>query len=159
MSGPQAVWSAATKPVVVTSASSSGGESLAASGTSIAHTLWGFSEGFRPIGSADQVTEYLRVFNPSVPDQVLEITIHFTDGSSEVFRGTVMGRTVGEFDLHDFISPERVAEAAGMGLPGVFYGLTVKAADPVVAYMGRTDLFFQGSFGTLGVPLGLEGTV
>jgi subtilisin family serine protease/subtilisin-like proprotein convertase family protein len=148
-----------TQPVVVSSASSAGGEALAASGSSRAHTLWGFSEGFRPVGSAEQVTEYLRIFNPSVQEQVVEITIRFTDGSSEVFRGSVLGRTVGEFNLHDFISPERVAEAAGMGLPGVFYGLTVKTAAPVVAYMGRTDLFFQGSFGTLGVPLGLEGTI
>src|SRR5690606_12065719 len=152
------VYFESTQPVVVSSASSAGGEALAAGGASRAHTLWGFSEGFRPVDSSGQVTEYLRVFNPSVQDQVVEITVRFTDGSSEVFRGTVLGRTVGEFDLHDYISPERLAAAAGMGLEGVFYGFTVKTASPVVAYMGRTDLFFGGSFGTLGVPLGLEGT-
>lgn len=148
-----------TQPIVVSMASRAGGEMLGAAGAVQAHTLWGFSEGFRPVGSADQVTEYLRVFNPSVQDQVIEIVFRFTDGSTETFRGTAMGSTVAEFDLHDFISGERVASAAGMGLPGVFYGLTVKAASPIVAYLGRTDLFFEGSFGTLGVPLGIEGPI
>ncbi|MFG0284440.1 MAG: S8 family serine peptidase [Phycisphaerales bacterium JB039] len=146
-----------TRPIVVASVSRTGGEALAAVGASTGHTLWGFSEGFRPVGSSGQVTEYLRIFNPTVQDQVVEIIFRFTDGSTETFRGSVLGGAVAEFDLHDFISSERVAEAAGMGLPGVFYGLTVKSAAPVVAYMGRSDLFFQGSFGTLGVPLGIEG--
>jgi hypothetical protein len=108
------------------------------------------------VGGGDQVAEYLRIFNPAVDDQVVEIVFRFTDGSTETFRGVALGRTVAEFDLHDFITPARIAEAAGMGLPGVFYGLTVKAASPVVAYMGRSDLFFQGSFGTLGMPLGVQ---
>jgi hypothetical protein len=31
----------------------------------------------------------------------------------------------------------------------------VKGASPVSAYMGRSDNFFSGAFGTLGTPLGV----
>jgi len=63
--------------------------------------------------------------------------------------------TVSEFDLRQFISQTRLDNAADAGQPGVFYGFTVKASSGIVAYQGRTDRFFGGSFGTPGVPLGI----
>ena len=43
-------------------------------------------------------------------------------------------------------------------VPGVgsFYSLSIKAPQPIVAYMAHFDSTFFGGFGTLGMPLGLE---
>ncbi len=126
-----------------------------------AYTLWAFGAGFRPQNGYDQnVTEYLRVFNPADEEVVIEITIRF-DGNfedtstplgQETFRRTVPARRVAEFDIHDFVTGDR-------RLQDTFYGITVKAASPVVSYLGRYDAFFPGAFGTLGVPLGLTSTI
>lgn len=126
-----------------------------------AYTLWAFGAGFRPQNGYDQnVTEYLRVFNPSNENVTIEITIRF-DGNfkgtntplgQETFRRTVQARRVAEFDIHDFVTGDR-------RLQDTFYGITVKAASPVVSYLGRYDAFFPGAFGTLGVPLGLTSTI
>ena len=126
-----------------------------------AYTLWAFGAGFRPQNGYDQaVTEYLRVFNPSNTQVVVEISIRF-DGNfkgtstplgQETFRRVVEPRRVAEFDIHDFVTGDR-------RLQDTFYGFTVKAASPVVAYLGRFDSFFPGAFGTLGVPLGVIGTI
>jgi subtilisin family serine protease/subtilisin-like proprotein convertase family protein len=129
--------------------------------TEDAFSLWAFGEGFRPQNGFDQnVTEYLRVFNPSETETVIEITIRF-DGNfkgtdvplgQETVRRVVAPRTVAEFDIHDFVTGNRREQ-------DVFYGLTVKGASPIVAYMGRFDAFFPGAFGTLGVPLGRIGAI
>lgn len=126
-----------------------------------AYSLWAFGAGFRPQNGYDQnVTEYLRLFNPENTQVVVEITIRF-DGNfegtdvplgQETFRRVLQPRRVSEFDIHEFVTGERREQ-------DVFYGLTVKAADPIVAYLGRYDAFFPGAFGTLGVPLGLSGTI
>ncbi|VAX35724.1 hypothetical protein MNBD_PLANCTO03-923 [hydrothermal vent metagenome] len=126
-----------------------------------AYTYWAFGAGFRPQDGFDQnVTEYLRVFNPSDTEVVVEITIQF-DGNfkgtstplgQETFRRVLPARRVAEFDIHDFVTGDR-------RLQDTFYGFTVKAAAPVVAYLGRYDSFFPGAFGTLGVPLGVTGTI
>jgi len=129
--------------------------------TDEAHTLWAFGAGFRPQnGHEDAVTEYLRLFNPSDTPVVIEITIRF-DGEfvgtdeplgQETFRRVLDPRRVAEFDVHDFVTGSRREQ-------DVFYGLTVKAAEPIVAYLGRFDAFFPGAFGTLGVPLGISGAI
>jgi hypothetical protein len=126
-----------------------------------AHTLWAFGAGFRPQNGHDQaVTEYLRLFNPSDEPVVVEITIRF-DGDftgtdeplgQETFRRVLDPRRVSEFDVHDFVTGARREQ-------DVFYGLTIKGADPIVAYLGRFDSFFPGAFGTLGVPLGISGAI
>ncbi len=126
-----------------------------------AYTYWAFGAGFRPQYGFDQnVTEYLRVFNPSDTEVVIEITIQF-DGNfkgtstplgQETFRRVLSARRVSEFDIHDFVTGDRRQQ-------DTFYGFTVKAASPVVAYLGRYDSFFPGAFGTLGVPLGVTGTI
>jgi len=112
-----------------------------------AHTLWTFADGFRPAQNPDQVTEFLRVFNPQNVDTLIEVTLQFTDGSSETTRQTIVGRRVAEFDVHSFI-PEQLLNSPQ------FYGIVVKAAQPVVTYIGRNDAFFSGSFGTLLTPMG-----
>ncbi|MCW5777355.1 MAG: proprotein convertase P-domain-containing protein, partial [Phycisphaeraceae bacterium] len=135
-----------------------------ANGTTFAtqsHTYWAFGEGFRPQDPYDtNVVEYLRLFNPTQQDQVVEITIRF-DGNftgtntplgQEVFRRVLPARRVTEFDVHDFVTGDRRTQ-------DVFYGLTIKSPSGIVAYMGHFDSFFPGAFGTLGVPLGITGTI
>jgi len=126
-----------------------------------AYTLWAFGAGFRPQNGYDQhVTEYLRLFNPENTPIVVEITIRF-DGNfkgtntplgQETFRRVLDPRRVSEFDVHEFVTGDRRNQ-------DVFYGITVKAASPIVAYLGRYDAFFPGAFGTLGVPLGETGSI
>ena len=119
-----------------------------------AYTVWGFGEGFRP-GSQDVhpgVTEYLRLYNPQTTDTVVEISIAY-DGrpGSEVFRRTLPARRMTEFDMDQFITGDR-------RLTSAWFATTVKAASPIVAYMGHFDRSFPGGFGTLGTPLGLSET-
>lgn len=122
-------------------------DGLATSFSSQAYTYWGFGEGYRP-RTDGIVTEYLRLFNPTEEDVVVEITLQFGGvGSVETFRRVVEPRRVAEFDIHDFVLGDRRDSQQ-------YYGLTVKAASPIVAYMGRYDRFFPGGFGTLGTPLG-----
>ena len=137
------------------------GEALGTNFAGRAHTLWAFGEGFRPQDPfAGNVTEYLRLFNPSENEVLVEITIRF-DGNfigtsqplgQETFRRLLSPRRVTEFDIHEFVTGQRRQQ-------DVFYGLTIKSAEPIVAYMGRFDAFFPGAFGTLGVPLGLDAAI
>ncbi|GIW74443.1 MAG: hypothetical protein KatS3mg103_0965 [Phycisphaerales bacterium] len=152
---PYGVFFSSDQPVVVSSNTRGLGESLGSSATGSAHTLWGFSEGFQPI-QGGQVSEYLRVYNPSLNDTLLEITFRFTDGTTETYRRVAGANQVSQFNLRSFISSTRFTQAQNAGQPGVFFGFTVKSSTGVVAYQGRTDGFFGGSFGTLGVPLGIE---
>ena len=122
-------------------------DGLATSFSSQAYTYWGFGEGYRP--KADGiVTEYLRLFNPTADDVVVEISLQFGGSSGvETFRRVLSPRRVAEFNIHDFVLGDRRNSPQ-------YYGITVKAASPIVAYMGRYDRFFPGGFGTLGTALG-----
>lgn len=155
---PYGVFYESDQAVVVSSSTRGLGEALSTSTANDAHSLWGFSEGFAPSQSG-QVREYLRVYNPGMNDSLLEITFRFTDGSTETFRRVASASTVSEFNLRSFLSPARFAAAAADGAAGVFYGFTVKSSTGIVAYQGRTDSFFDGSFGTLGVPLGIQSDI
>lgn len=144
---PYSVFYESDQPVSLTMPTAVFGDAFAADFTSQAFTLWGFGEGFRPKKDG-KVEEYLRLFNPTDADVLVEITMHFDgDGGTETFRRTLPARRVQEFDIHDFVTGDR------RNAPS-FYGLTIKAADPIIAYMGHFDSFFPGGFGTLGVPLG-----
>ena len=146
------------QPVVVASSTRGLGEVLSTSAANNAHSLWGFSAGFAPL-QGGQVDEYLRVYNPSTSDTLVEITFRFTDGSTETFRRVAGAARISEFGLRQFISETRFEAAETDGATGVFYGFTVKSSSGIVAYQGRTDQFFGGSFGTLGVPLGIESDI
>ncbi len=134
-------------PVSLTLPTKVFGDEFASSFSDQAYPLWGFGEGFRPRREG-KVTEFLRLYNPSDDDVLVEITIHFDGGlGSETFRETLPGRRVQEFNIHDFVTGDRRDQPT-------FYGITVKGAQPIVAYMGHFDAFFPGGFGTLGTPLG-----
>jgi subtilisin family serine protease/subtilisin-like proprotein convertase family protein len=152
---PYGVFYESTEAVVVASSTRGLGDALASSTATDAHSLWGFSEGFAPI-QGGQVQEYVRVYNPGLNDSLLEITFRFTDGSTETFRRVAGASRISEFNLRNFISSSRFEAAQADGAAGVFYGFTVKSSSGIVAYQGRTDSFFGGGFGTLGVPLGVE---
>jgi len=127
-----------------------------ASGTSDqAYSYWGFGEGFRPGDTENHpgVTDYLRLYNPSNADVTVEIRIVY-DGlpGSETFRRTLSARRVTELNVDQFIT-------GGRRLTAQFYGITVKAPTPIVAYMGHFDRLFPGAFGTIGTPLGLRAAV
>lgn len=144
---PYSVFYESDQPISLTMPTAVFGDTFATDFTSQAYTLWGFGEGFRPKKDG-KVEEYLRLFNPTDADVLVEITLHFDgDGGTETFRRTLPGRRVQEFDIHEFVTGDR------RNAPS-FYGLTIKAAEPIVAYMGHFDSFFPGGFGTLGVPLG-----
>lgn len=127
--------------------------SLGSSGTTLtstASTQWLFGDGFRP-SAGNAVQEYLRVYNPSQNNQTVEISLNYNDGTSEVFRRTVLGRATAGYDLYDFItSSHRSANA--------FYGVRVVAAVPIIAFVGHYDGFLGGGFGSLGTPLGATGS-
>jgi subtilisin-like proprotein convertase family protein len=117
-----------------------------------ANSLWAYGDGFRPAGNTGQVTEYLKIYNPADDDVLIEIELRFNDGASELFRRVASSRRVTEFNVHDFVQGERTQTRQ-------FYGITVKSATPVVAYIGRSDNFFGGAFGSLMAPLGLNGSI
>ena len=83
---------------------------------------------------------------------MVEITIAY-DGQpgSETFRRTLPARRMTEFDMDQFITGNR-------RLTSAWFATTVKAASPIVAYMGHFDRSFPGGFGTLGTPLGIAET-
>lgn len=155
---PYGVFYDSDQAVVVASSTRGLGDALSTSTATDAHSLWGFSEGFAPI-QGGQVQEYVRVYNPGLNDSLLEITFRFTDGSTETFRRVAGASRVSEFNLRNFISTNRFAAAQADGAAGVFYGFTVKSSSGIVAYQGRTDSFFGGGFGTLGVPLGITSDI
>ena len=155
---PYGVFYDSDQPVVVASSTRGLGDALSSATANDAHSLWGFSEGFAPL-QGGQVQEYVRVYNPGLNDSLLEITFRFTDGSTETFRRVAGASRVSEFNLRNFISASRFEAAQAAGDAGVFYGFTVKSSSGIVAYQGRTDSFFGGGFGTLGVPLGIESSI
>ncbi|MCA9299422.1 MAG: hypothetical protein KDA28_10160, partial [Phycisphaerales bacterium] len=136
-------------PVALSLPTNAFGEAIGSSFSDVSYTQWLFGEGFRPPTElADSVDEYIRVYNPNASDVVIEITIRYdNNGGLEVFRRAVSAREVAEFDVHTFITGSHRDEYS-------YYGITVKAASPIVAYMGHYDAFFPGAFGTLGTPLG-----
>jgi subtilisin-like proprotein convertase family protein len=156
---PYAITYSSNIPVSLSVDTEAFNDSLQTSATSQAYTLWGFGEGFRPADGSGHpgVIDYLRVFNPSANDAVMEITIVYDDGPTvsnrgETFRRTVPGRTLAEFKVEDFITGSRKTQNS-------FFGLQVKSPTPVVAYMGHFDKLFPGAFGTLGTPLGISQTI
>ncbi len=157
---PYSVFFESAQPVVVNSriAASSAfpGLSLSSASATEAFSWWGFGEGFRP---GDQntghpgVKEYLRLYNPNTTDTVVEITIAY-DGipGAESFRRVLPARRVSEFDLDQFITGNRRVTDA-------FFSTTIKAPQPIVAYMAHYDRVFPGGFGTIGTPLGLTNPI
>jgi subtilisin family serine protease/subtilisin-like proprotein convertase family protein len=130
-------------------------QALASGPATTAYTLWGFGEGFRPRdgGTHPGVKEYLRLYNPNPGTEVVEVTIGFDRGlGSETFRFNVDSRQILEIDVHTLVTGSRRSVNA-------YYGLTVKAANPVVAYFGHYDSFFPGAFGSLGTSFGRTSTV
>ncbi|MDX2131196.1 MAG: sensory rhodopsin transducer [Planctomycetota bacterium] len=153
---PYAVVYEAASPVTVTARSNAFGQQLASTTATEAYSWWSFGEGFRP---GDQSTlhpgvdEHLRLFNPTTADVTLEITIAY-DGApgSETFRRTVPARRVVELDIDQFVTGARRATDQ-------FFSLSIKAPQPIVAYMTHYDRAFPGGFGTLGTPLGRSAPV
>lgn len=119
------------------------------------YSYWGFGEGFRPGDTENHpgVTDYLRLYNPASTDVTVEIRIVY-DGipGSETFRRTLPARRVTEYNLDQFITGARRATSQ-------YFGTTVKAPTPIVAYMGHYDRLFPGAFGTIGTPLGLKASI
>jgi hypothetical protein len=157
---PYSVFFESAQPVVVNSRIAANGDfpgqSLSSASSTDAFSWWGFGEGFRP---GDQntghpgVKEYLRLYNPNSTDTVVEITIAY-DGipGAESFRRVLPARRVSEFDLDQFITGNRRVTDA-------FFSTTIKAPQPIVAYMAHYDRVFPGGFGTLGTPLGLTNSI
>ncbi len=140
-------------PVTVNITTFAFGEAASSNFAEVASSLWLFADGFRPLPGNSTVHEYLRLYNPTVTDLNVEITITFNDGGSEKFRETVSPRAANEFNIHDFVTGARATMGTVPGI-GSFYGLRVEAPEPIVAYMGHFDSFFFGGFGTLGMPMG-----
>jgi subtilisin family serine protease/subtilisin-like proprotein convertase family protein len=139
-------------PVTVTLPSFAFGEATGSGFADQARSLWMFADGFRPLAGG-QVTEYLRIYNPAPAAFEVAITIAFNDGGTETFRRTINPRSANEFDVHEFVTGDRAINGTVPGI-GSFYGLTIRSALPVVAYMGHFDANFFGGFGTLGFGLG-----
>ncbi|MBC7835204.1 MAG: S8 family serine peptidase [Phycisphaerales bacterium] len=150
---PYSIGYEATLPVSVTYASygESGGSGSRFSDQ--AYSLWMFSDGFRP-GSGNLVTEYLRLFNPTDTDMVVEISLSFAPnpafgdvGGTETFHRTLAPRAAVDLNIHDFVTGERAFR-------DTFYSIRVKAPHPIVAFMGHIDENLGSGFGTLGTALG-----
>ncbi|MBC7772805.1 MAG: S8 family serine peptidase [Pyrinomonadaceae bacterium] len=139
-------------PVTMTLPSFSHGEATGSQFSGRASSTWLFGDGFRPL-VGNQVAEYLRLFNPTTQALSVEITLDFNDGSTETFRRSIAPSAANEFNVHDFVTGYRRTDGTVPGI-GSFYGITVKASQPIVAYMAHFDANFFGGFGTLGVPLG-----
>lgn len=138
--------------VTMTLSSFSHGEATGSEFAGRAYSSWIFGDGYRPL-AGNQVSEYLRLFNPTTLNLSVEITLDFNDGSTETFRRSIAPSTANEFNIHDFVTGYRRISGTVPGI-GSFYGVTVKASQPIVAYLAHFDSLFFGGFGTLGVPLG-----
>lgn len=141
-------------PVTVTAPTNAFGGQLWGSFADKAFSLWNVGSGFRPSGeNQTQVTEYLRIHNPSNSDTVVEITIDYggTQGR-ETFRRTIGSRRVAEFSIDDFITGAHRAVDS-------FYSLQVKGAKPIVVYSSHIDRVAGVAYGSLATPLGLSGPV
>jgi subtilisin family serine protease/subtilisin-like proprotein convertase family protein len=151
---PYSVSYESTQPVTLSEYTPAFNDGLSSAFADKAYTMWGFGEGFRPGDGSGHpgVTEYLRIYNPQTTDTTLEITIAY-DGQPgfETFRRTIPARRMTEFSMDQFITGNR-------RLQNSWYATTVKAASPVVAYMGHFDRSFPGAFGTLGTPMGISQT-
>jgi subtilisin family serine protease/subtilisin-like proprotein convertase family protein len=156
-SQPYSVGYTSNVPVSVSLSSFAFGSGTGTRFTNDARTVWLFSEGFRP-GAGSAVTEYLRLFNPTVQNVTVEITLDFAEvpaqgslpaipAGSVVFRRTLTGRAANDFDIHEFITGDRASR-------DVFYSVSVRAPVPVVAYSAHFDATFGSGFGTLGTDLG-----
>ncbi len=147
---PYSVLYTSTQPVAMDMLTLAFNQALATAPVDRAYSLWGFGEGFRAGDNLGHpgVKEYLRLFNPSAADVVIEITIGYDNGlGSETFRQTLISRQVVELDVHTLVTGSRRAVNA-------WYGLAVKAPTPIVAYFAHYDSAFPGAFGALGTPLG-----
>lgn len=139
-------------PVTVTLPSFGFGEAEGSAFAERAATGWSFAEGFRPPTGNTAVTELLRVFNPNGSDTLVEITLRYTDGAAATVRRVITARTALELDLHELVDADRRDAQA-------YYGVSVQAANPVVAHLVHADAFLGGAFATLGNPLGVTQTV
>ncbi len=150
---PYSVLYTSDQPVSLSEQSLAFGEGLATTFSDKGFTYWGFGEGFRPAGDGSSVTETLQLFNPNAADVLVEITIRFDGGlGEETFRQVVPARKSTVTNIQDFVTGSRRNVFA-------YYGLTVKAADPIVASMTHFDSFFPGAFTTLGTPLGINAPI
>ncbi|MDX2146237.1 MAG: S8 family serine peptidase [Planctomycetota bacterium] len=136
-------------------------QALTTSPANEAYTFWGFGEGFRPGDGLGHpgVVEYLRLFNPTQQPVTIEINIGFDGPASidalkgnETFRRTLQPREVLELDVHSLVTGGRRAV-------DIWYGLSVKSASPIVAYMAHYDAAFPGAFGSVGTKLGLSAPI
>lgn len=153
---PYGITYTSTAPVTVSLPSFTDEGTSGATFTGKASTQWLFGEGFYPINS-DAVVENLRIHNPSVDETTIEVTLNFNDGTSEIFRRTLLGRSTAEFNLFDFVTGTRRTVGTVPGV-GSFYGTRVVSSVPVIASMNHYDAFLGGGFGMLGTPLGTLGT-
>ena len=139
-------------PVTVSLPSNTSAGSSGATLVANASTQWLFGDGFRP-SSGTAVQEYLRVYNPSQDDQTVEIALDYNDGTTEVFRQTVLARATQNFNLFNFVTGVHASPGTVPGT-GSFYGVRVLAAVPIVAFVGHFDSFLGGGFGSMGTSLG-----
>ncbi|CAG1009129.1 Thermophilic serine proteinase [Phycisphaerales bacterium] len=150
MGRPYAILYNSNTPVTVLVRSNAFGQQLASAAATTAYTLWSFGEGFRPGDNNNHpgVVEHLRLFNPNSTETTIEITVAY-DGlpGSETFRRTIPARAVVELDMDQFITGIR-------RLSNNWYATSIKAPQPIVAYMTHYDRAFPGGFGTIGTPLG-----
>lgn len=151
---PYSITYTSDQPITVNLASYATNATIGTRFADNARSVWNFAEGFRPLNGT-QVTEYLRIFNPTAAAMDIEITINFNDGGTETFRRSVLPRSANQFNVHDFVTGSRRVNGTVPGV-GSFYSLSIKAPQPIVAYMAHFDSTFFGGFGTLGMPLGLE---
>lgn len=145
-----------TQPITITLPSYSHGEATGSEFVERAHGTWIFADGFRPLAGG-QVAEYLRLYNPTNAVLSVEISMSFNDGSTETFRRNISPRTANEFNIFDFVTGDRATLGTVPGI-GSFYGMRIRSAQPIVAYMGHFDNNFFGGFGTIGYGLD-EGVV
>ncbi|MCG3123868.1 MAG: hypothetical protein GIKADHBN_02296 [Phycisphaerales bacterium] len=127
------------------------GDQLISGLTDRAYRYWGFGEGFKPRDGNPLVTETLRLYNPAPTDTIAEIVLRYdADLGTETLRVVVPARKAFAIDVHDLVTGSR-------RLTEVWYGLSIKAAAPIIASMTHADAYFPGAFSTLGTPLG-DGT-
>ena len=150
---PYAVAYESNVAVSVDSSSDAFGDSESSAFSTLAWSYWGFAEGFRPAGEFNTVvTEELKIYNPSEEDQLIEVKVRYSDGQTETVRQLVNAGLITSFNVHDFIQGARRQS-------NQFYSMTVKGAQPIVAFFDHSDDFFPGAFGLLGTPLGISSPV
>lgn len=111
---------------------------------------WEFSEGFYNDANPNQIQEYLLIYNPSLEDANVKVTVFYDDGKDPTLLNVlVKAKTKEGFALHVHDNKANLRKRPN---GGIWYGTMLESDHPVIPYFTHYDTHFGGSFALNGTP-------